>query len=49
MKVEVKSKDVKLDKTRLKNLRGIKSWGGLLSLGVLRYINSNIIVFLFGV
>ena len=50
--VESKGKDGRVEKTRLKNLAKIESGEVcclcLLSLGGLRYVNSNIITFLFG-
>ena len=53
LKVEGNVKDIRLETTRLKKLGGIESGGGFLSsfyvVGGLRYGNSNIIDFLFGV
>ena len=49
VKVEGKGKDGRVETTRLRNIGGVESGGGLLSLGDLRYGNYNIIYLLFGV
>ena len=48
VKVEGKGKDGRVETTRPKNLGRIEFGGGLLLSGGLRYGNSNIIDFLFG-